>query len=100
MARVVVDVMPKPEILDPQGKAVAGALPRLGFSGITEVRQGKRFELEIEGEMTEERWAEVNDIAEKLLSNPVIEDYDVYVELTEEEIEAQHGDEAWSEGQA
>ena len=101
MARVVVDVMPKPEILDPQGKAVAGALPRLGFSGITEVRQGKRFELEVEGEMTPERWSEVHDIAEKLLSNPVIEDYDVYVELTEEEIEAQHGsDEAWSEGQA
>ena len=101
MARVVVDVMPKPEILDPQGKAVAGALPRLGFSGITEVRQGKRFELEVEGEMTPERWAEVHDIAEKLLSNPVIEDFDVYVELTEEEIEEQHGsDEAWNEGQA
>ena len=102
MARVVVDVMPKPEILDPQGKAVAGALPRLGFSGITEVRQGKRFELEVEGEMTPERWSEVHEIAEKLLSNPVIEDYDVYVELTEDEIEAQHAgsDEAWSEGQA
>jgi phosphoribosylformylglycinamidine synthase PurS subunit len=101
VARVVVDVMPKPEILDPQGKAVAGALPRLGFTGITEVRQGKRFELEVEGEMTPERWAEVHDIAEKLLSNPVIEDFDVYVELTEEEIEEQHGsDEAWSEGQA
>ncbi|HEX4977014.1 MAG TPA: phosphoribosylformylglycinamidine synthase subunit PurS [Nocardioides sp.] len=93
--------MPKPEILDPQGKAVAGALPRLGFTGITEVRQGKRFELEIDGEMTPERWSEVHDIAEKLLSNPVIEDYDVYVELTEDEIEEQHGsDEAWSEGQA
>ena len=48
MARVVVDVMLKPEILDPQGKAVLGALPRLGFEGVTEVRQGKRFELEIE----------------------------------------------------
>ena len=50
MARVVVDVMPKPEILDPQGKAVQGALPRLGFAGVSEVRQGKRFELELEGE--------------------------------------------------
>ena len=47
MPRVVVDVMPKPEILDPQGKAVLGALPRLGFSGVTDVRQGKRFELEV-----------------------------------------------------
>ena len=45
MGRVVVDVMPKPEILDPQGKAVAGALPRLGFVQFTSVRQGKRFEL-------------------------------------------------------
>ena len=51
MARVVVDVMPKPEILDPQGKAVLGALPRLGFAGVTDVRQGKRFELEVDGEV-------------------------------------------------
>ena len=51
MARVVVDVMLKPEILDPQGKAVQGALPRLGFEGISEVRQGKRFELEVEGDL-------------------------------------------------
>ena len=49
MARVVVDVMPKPEILDPQGKAVLGALPRLGFDGVTDVRQGKRFELTVDG---------------------------------------------------
>ena len=80
MARVVVDVMLKPEILDPQGKAVRGALPRLGFEGITDVLQGKRFELEIEGELTEARLAEVRDIAEKLLSNPVIEDFEVHVE--------------------
>ncbi|MDO9380881.1 MAG: phosphoribosylformylglycinamidine synthase subunit PurS [Nocardioidaceae bacterium] len=80
MARVVVDVMLKPEILDPQGKAVHGALPRLGFGGISDVRQGKRFELEVEGEVTEERLAEVRQIAETLLSNPVIEDYAVRVE--------------------
>lgn len=79
MARVVVDVMPKPEILDPQGKAVLGALPRLGFEGVTEVRQGKRFELEIDGELTAERLAEVDKMAETLLSNPVIEDYRVSV---------------------
>ena len=79
MARVVVDVMPKPEILDPQGKAVQGALPRLGFTGVSEVRQGKRFELEIEGELTEERLAEVHQMAETLLSNPVIEDFSVRV---------------------
>ena len=69
--------MPKPEILDPQGKAVQGALPRLGFEGVTEVRQGKRFELEIDGEPTAERLAEVEKMAEMLLSNPVIEDYTV-----------------------
>ena len=74
MARVVVDVMPKPEILDPQGKAVAGALPRLGFSGVTEVRQGKRFELEVEGEATDAVLDQVRQMAETLLSNPVIED--------------------------
>jgi phosphoribosylformylglycinamidine synthase PurS subunit len=79
VARVVVDVMLKPEILDPQGKAVHGALPRLGVEGVTDVRQGKRFELEVEGELTEERLAQLHGIAEKLLSNPVIEDFEVHV---------------------
>jgi phosphoribosylformylglycinamidine synthase len=79
VARVVVDVMLKPEILDPQGKAVHGALPRLGVSGVTDVRQGKRFELEVD-ELTDERLAQIHDLAEKLLSNPVIEDYEVHVE--------------------
>jgi len=72
--------MPKPEILDPQGKAVLGALPRLGFSGVTDVRQGKRFELEVDGELTDEVLAEVREMAETLLSNPVIEDFTVSVE--------------------
>ncbi|HNB00113.1 MAG TPA: phosphoribosylformylglycinamidine synthase subunit PurS [Marmoricola sp.] len=79
MARVVVDVMPKPEILDPQGKAVQGALPRLGFTGVVEVRQGKRFEIELEGEATAERLDDVRRMAETLLSNPVIEDFEVRV---------------------
>lgn len=79
MARVVVDVMPKPEILDPQGKAVTGALRRLGFTGM-QVRQGKRFEVEVEGEVTAERIAQVRDAAEKLLANTVIEDFEVHVE--------------------
>ncbi len=80
MARVVVDVMPKPDILDPQGKAVHDALPRLGFDGVVDVRQGKRFELEFEGDITEERLAEVRKAAETLLSNPVIENYTVRLE--------------------
>jgi phosphoribosylformylglycinamidine synthase PurS subunit len=79
VARVVVDVMPKPEILDPQGKAVHGALPRLGFTGVSEVRQGKRFEIELDGDATDERLAQVREMAETLLSNPVIEDYAVRV---------------------
>ncbi len=79
MPKVVVDVMPKPEILDPQGKAVLGALPRLGFSGVIEVRQGKRFELEVAGEVTDEVLAQVREMAETLLSNPVIENYAVSV---------------------
>ena len=74
--------MPKPEILDPQGKAVHGALPRLGFTGVTDVRQGKRFELELDGEATPERIAEVEKMAETLLSNPVIENFTVRVEQT------------------
>ena len=92
MARVVVDVMPKPEILDPQGKAVLGALPRLGFQGVTDVRQGKRFELEIDGEITDELLAEVAQMAETLLSNPVIEDFEVHViDHTVAEIAAAEG---------
>lgn len=78
MARVVVEVMPKPEILDPQGKAVTGALARLGFAGVT-VRQGKRFELELEGELTSDRLEEVHRAAETLLANPVIETFAVHV---------------------
>jgi phosphoribosylformylglycinamidine synthase subunit PurS len=80
VATVVVDVMPKPEILDPQGKAVQGALPRLGFSGVTDVRQGKRFELTVDGEITDEVLQEVRRMAETLLSNTVIEDFEVHVE--------------------
>ena len=80
MARYVVDVMPKQEILDPQGKAVLGALPRLGFAGVVDVRQGKRFEVEVDGEITDERLAEGRDAAEKLFANTVIETFDVRVD--------------------
>ena len=79
MARYVVDVMPKREILDPQGKAVLGALPRLGFDGVVDVRQGKRFEVEVDGEASDATLAEVRQMAETLLSNPVIEDFEVRV---------------------
>ncbi|MGW6280849.1 phosphoribosylformylglycinamidine synthase subunit PurS [Kribbella sp. NPDC055071] len=80
MARVVVDVMLKPEILDPQGKAVHGAFGRLGFDGVADVRQGKRFEITLDGEATEEQVAEIRKAADTLLANPVIEDYTLHVE--------------------
>lgn len=79
MARVIVDVMPKPEILDPQGKAVTGALARLGFAGLS-VRQGKRFEIEVEGDLTQERLDQIRDAAETMLANTVIEAFDVRVD--------------------
>jgi phosphoribosylformylglycinamidine synthase PurS subunit len=79
MARVIVDVMPKPEILDPQGKAVTGALRRLGFSGLA-VRQGKRFEIEVDGDVTPERLDDIRRAAETLLANTVIESFDVRAE--------------------
>src|SRR4051794_27038722 len=69
VARVIVDVMLKPEILDPQGQAIARALPRLGFSGVSAVRQGKRFEVEIEGPADESALGEVRKMAETLLAN-------------------------------
>jgi phosphoribosylformylglycinamidine synthase PurS subunit len=86
VGRVVVDVMPKPEILDPQGKAVAGALPRLGFVQFTSVRQGKRFELTCEGPVTDEILAAAREAGEHVLSNPVIED--VVAVYADESVEA------------
>ncbi len=77
MARVVVNVMPKQEILDPQGQAVVRALGRIGIAGVNDVRQGKRFELDVEGSVTEEQ---LQTIASELLANTVIEDFDVIVE--------------------
>ncbi len=77
MARIVVEVMPKPEILDPQGQAISGALPRLGFSGVVSVRQGKHFELELDGEPSDDLLQQAERIADTLLANPVIEDYTV-----------------------
>jgi len=74
VARVVVHVMPKAEILDPQGQAIVGALSRLGFDGVSDVRQGKRFELEVDDSIDDDTLAE---IAESLLANTVIEDWSV-----------------------
>ena len=80
VARVVVDVMLKPEILDSQGQTIARKLPQLGFAGITSVRQGKRFEIELDGPADEDALEQVRKIAETLLANPVIETFDMRVE--------------------
>ena len=77
MAKIIVEVMLKSEILDPQGQAVASALPRLGFNFAKSVRQGKRFEIEVDGEPS---MSDINKAAELLLSNPVIENYSVRIE--------------------
>jgi len=74
VARVVVDVMPKPEILDVQGQAVSGALRRLGIGGIADVRQGKHFELEVDDAIDDDT---LHRVAGELLANPVIEDWKV-----------------------
>jgi phosphoribosylformylglycinamidine synthase subunit PurS len=78
MPRVIVDVMPKPEILDPQGQAIARALPDLGFDNVISVRQGKRFEIEVAD------GADALDVAQRaaeaMLANLVIEDFTVHVE--------------------
>lgn len=74
MPTIVVEVMPKAELLDPQGKAIAGALARLGRTHFSAVRQGKRFELTVDGPVDEGLLAEVRELAEELLANTVIED--------------------------
>ncbi len=76
MPRVVVDVLLKSEILDPQGQAIERALPRLGFDGISDVRQGKHFELTVADDVVDPEDV-VRRVADTLLANPVIEDFTV-----------------------
>ncbi len=74
MARVVVNVMPKAEILDPQGQAVHRALGRIGVTGVSDVRQGKRFELEVDPSVSDDQ---LEQLAATLLANTVIEDFEI-----------------------
>jgi phosphoribosylformylglycinamidine synthase len=82
MPTIVVDVMPKAELLDPQGKAVSGALARLGVEQFSGVRIGKRFELTVDGAVDEDVLAQARQIADEILSNSVIEDV-VGIEVVE-----------------
>jgi phosphoribosylformylglycinamidine synthase subunit PurS len=75
VAIVVVDVTLKPEIHDPQGEAIASACQRLGFGQVVGVRQGKRFEVELNGPADEAAMARVAELAGELLANPVIEEF-------------------------
>ena len=80
MARMIVEVMLKPEIHDPQGEAIAGACHRLGFGQVLGVRQGKRFEVELDGPVDEAAVTAITNLARDLLSNPVIEDLTLHAE--------------------
>jgi phosphoribosylformylglycinamidine synthase subunit PurS len=75
VARVIVEVMLKPEIHDPQGEAVLSASHRLGFAAVTSVRQGKRFELEVDGPADGAAIAAIEELSRELLANPVIEEF-------------------------
>jgi phosphoribosylformylglycinamidine synthase len=69
--------MLKPEMLDAQGQAIQRALGRLGFDGVQSVRQGKRFEIELDADLDDPGLAQVKEMAERLLANTVIEDFEV-----------------------
>jgi phosphoribosylformylglycinamidine synthase subunit PurS len=77
VTRVVVTVMPKQGVLDPQGQAVQGALGRMGFADVADVRIGRRIELEVPGDDPE---GTARRMCEALLANPLIEDYTVSLE--------------------
>ena len=78
MARMIVEVMLKPEIHDPQGEAIASACHRLGFGQVLGVRQGKRFEVEVDGPADEAAVTAITKLAQDLLSNPVIEEFTLH----------------------
>lgn len=75
--KAVVTVTLKPEVLDPEGRAVRKAAGSLGYEGVGEVRQGKHFELALDARDEAEARRLAEELAEKLLANPVIEDYRV-----------------------
>ena len=76
MAHAFVNVWLKSEILDPQGKAVSQALHRQGLASVSEVRQGKRFRIDFSGEISKN---DLEKVAREVLSNPVIEDFEIEI---------------------
>lgn len=75
VTKIIVDVMLKREIHDPQGEAISRACQRLGYGDVVDVRQGKRFELELRGEADDSALTRVEALAGELLANPVIEEF-------------------------
>lgn len=91
MARVAVNVVIKPEILDPQGKAILAAFARTDQQGVTSVRQGKHFELEVDDSVSD---ADLEELAATVLANPVIENWSVHRLAAGETFVADEADEA------
>ena len=77
-ARVAIRL--RPDVLDPQGKAIGHALETLGFDGVGDVRQGKLIELDVAAADAAAAEAQVKAMCEKLLANPVIEDYEIEID--------------------
>jgi phosphoribosylformylglycinamidine synthase len=75
--RALVHVTLKPDVLDPQGKAIQHATATLGYDAVEEVRQGKLFEVRLAAASEEEARKLLAELCEKLLANPVIEDYEI-----------------------
>ena len=75
--RFAVNVLPKPGILDPQGRAVEGSLAHLGVEGVSEVRVGRRIELKVDAATEVEARATVERLARELFSNPLIESFEL-----------------------
>jgi phosphoribosylformylglycinamidine synthase PurS subunit len=76
---VHVDVMLKQGIADPQGQTIERALPALGYTGVTDIRVGKRIELTVEASDESDARDRIHEMCERLLANPVIESYEVNV---------------------
>jgi phosphoribosylformylglycinamidine synthase len=78
VSKIIVDVMLKPEIHDPQGEAISRACQRLGFGEVVAVRQGKRFEVEVGGPVDRGTLERIGELAGELLANPVIEEFTLH----------------------
>lgn len=82
--RAEIKIMPVPEILDPQGKAISAGLENLGIQGVQDARMGKHIQLEVSAATVEEAHTQVEEACRKLLVNPIMETYSFQIEALEE----------------